>query len=143
MRSSENRSLTKATNTRRCKHPYKRIFLPLSTDSVFLASISYWEGCTHGFAVRGDLVSIPLQYENTNSADHCIDRCLCSPIRRSKRAPKARSRRPSNGSKNIFDLEVQEIFYKLILATTVLPVTQERPAQPGHRYMPGRSTVPE
>ena len=34
MRSSENRSLRKATNTRRCKHPCRHIVVPLSTDSI-------------------------------------------------------------------------------------------------------------
>ena len=76
-----------------------------------------------------------LHYENTNSADHCIDRCSCSPNRRSKRGSKAHSRRPSNGSKNISELEVQEVSNNLDLAIIAPLVTQERPVQPGLKYM--------
>lgn len=48
----------------------------------------YWEGCTHGFAVRGDLVSDPLRALNRNQP------CFCRVTHESRLEWKGLSRKP-------------------------------------------------
>ncbi len=65
---------------------------------------TYWPGCVHGFAVRGDLVSC---YDSSLDYVECGSNGLILFDRanpRSRRVRRARSKRTSNSSSSIFEL---------------------------------------
>lgn len=60
---------------------------------------NYYDGCTHGFAVRGDLVRLPSLCER-----RFFLTAECRATRRSRQARRVRSRRPLSSSSSTCEL---------------------------------------